>query len=821
MNAAPPVPVPCFHCGEPVPDGLNLPIRYRQQAQPACCAGCQAVAQSIIDAGLGDYYAQRERPADRAAPLADELLEQLRLYDDPALQTGFVHVEGDATREASLMIEGIVCAACVWLNERQLARVPGVLAVSINYSTHRARVRWDESRVQLSQILRAVAAIGYRAQPYDAARQEAAQEKARKRALFRLWVAGLSMMQVMMFAVPIYMARDGEIDAIWLNLMHWASGLLTLPVVLYSSWPFYTSSWRDLRRGRAGMDLPVSVGVLSAFIASVVALWSGHGQVYFDSVSMFVFLLLAGRYLETRARQKAGAALEGLVRLIPAFAHRLADWPRHAQPHEAAVTTLVPGDVLLVRPGETIPIDGVVLDGRAEVDEALLTGESRPIAKAPGDGVTGGTVNRGSPLVVRVEQVGEATRLAGIVRLLDRALAEKPRVALIADRVSGWFVAALLLVAAGTWLYWHLHDPSHALPITVAVLVISCPCALSLATPAALTAATGALARRGVLITRGHALEALSAVTHVVFDKTGTLTQGTPRVVDITLWRGDEASARQLAAALEAHSEHPLARALRGETWFSARDVVNHPGGGLTGIIDGVPFAIGGAQFVAQATGHPVPQDESGHTRVALADSAGWIADFHLADTARDDAAATVRHLRAAGLAVHLLSGDRAAAAGQMAAQLGIDQVAAGVSPEGKLAYLKALQAGGARVLMVGDGVNDAPVLGAADVSMAMGAATDVAQAAGDAVLYDNRLMGVVTALRTARATRKVIRQNLGWALGYNLVALPLAVCGLVTPWLASLGMALSSLIVVGNALRLATADPAGRPQAATAASEE
>ncbi|GLS03126.1 copper-translocating P-type ATPase [Chitiniphilus shinanonensis] len=816
MNTATPAPAACFHCGEPVPAGPRLSIRYREQEQAVCCAGCQAVAQSILDAGLGDYYTQRDRPADRAAPLADELLEQLRLYDDPALQAGFVHAEGGDTREASLMIEGIVCAACVWLNERQLARVPGVQAVSINYSTHRARVRWDNARVQLSQILRAVADIGYRAQPYDAARQEAAQEQERKRALFRLWVAGLSMMQVMMFAVPIYLAREGEIDAVWLNLMNWASGLLTLPVVLYSSWPFYTSSWRDLRRGRAGMDLPVSVGVLSAFGASLIALLAGHGEVYFDSVSMFVFLLLAGRYLETRARQKAGAALEGLVKLIPAFAHRLAGWPGDTRPHETPVGALKPGDVLLVRPGETIPSDGTVLDGRCEVDEALLTGESRPIAKQPDDALTGGTVNRGSPLVMRVDQVGEGTRLAGIVRLLDRALAEKPRVALVADRVAGWFVAILLLVAAATWLYWHLNDPTHALPITVAVLVISCPCALSLATPAALTAATGALARQGVLVTRGHALEALSRVSDVVFDKTGTLTQGTPQVVGVTLYRSTEAEARQLAAALEAHSEHPLARALHGDTPFAAHEVVNHPGGGLTGRIGGVRFAIGGAGFVAHHTGQAIPPDDSGHTRVALANDTGWIADFHLADTLRDDAADAVARLRQAGLVVHLLSGDHPAAAQQVAAQLGIGRVTASATPEHKLAYLKTLQHNGARVLMVGDGVNDAPVLAAADVSMAMGAATDVAQAAGDAVLYDNRLAGVPLALRTARATRRIIRQNLGWALGYNLVALPLAVAGLVTPWLASLGMALSSLIVVGNALRLAPT-PGRHRNAATA----
>ncbi|UXY13984.1 heavy metal translocating P-type ATPase [Chitiniphilus purpureus] len=803
-SVSPAAAATCFHCGEPIPTGLTLHIRYRNRLEGACCAGCQAVAQSIIDAGLGDYYVQRDRPADRAEPLPDALREQLRLYDDPALQVGFVRIEGEQ-REAALMIEGIVCAACVWLNERQLARLPGVLAVSINYSTHRARVRWDSARLSLSQILETIAAIGYRAQPYDAARQEAAQEQARKRALFRLWVAGLSMMQVMMFVVPIYLAPPGEIEPIWLTMLHWASALLTLPVVLYSSWPFYQSSWRDLKRGRAGMDLPVAIGVLSAFCASVYALLTGHGEVYFDSVSMFVFLLLAGRYLESRARQKAGAALERLVKLLPAFAHRLSNWPADRTPSEAAVAHLAVGDVLLIKPGETVPADAQVLEGQADVDEALLTGESRPIAKTVGATLIAGTVNRDSPLIARVTQVGEDTRLAGIVRLLDRALAEKPRMALIADRVAGWFVAGLLLAALGTWWFWQQHDPAHALPITVAVLVISCPCALSLATPAALTAATGALARRGVLITRGHVLETLATVTDVVFDKTGTLTLGLPRLLHIEAHRGTPEQARQLAAALEAQSEHPLARALQADTPLTAHALVNHPGGGLTGTINAVHYAIGAPAFVAAQTGHPAPMPRSDATQVALADEQGWIATFELADTLREDAASAVNALQRNGLRIHLLSGDHAAAVHQAAGMLGILAVRPAARPEDKLAYLKALQAEGARVLMVGDGVNDAPVLAAADVSIAMGAATDVAQAAGDAVLYDNRLCELAAAHACARKTRRVIRQNLGWALGYNLIALPLAMAGLVTPWLASVGMAASSLIVVGNALRLSS----------------
>ncbi|XZG68742.1 heavy metal translocating P-type ATPase [Chitinibacteraceae bacterium HSL-7] len=791
----------CFHCGEPVPGGVDLPVRYREHPQPTCCTGCQTVAQSIIDAGLASYYEQRERPAPRSEPLPAELTERLRLYDSPELQQGFVTAAGDE-REATLMIEGIVCAACVWLNERAIVRLPGVLDIHINYSTHRARVRWDSTRVSLSVILEAVAALGYRAEPYDHDRLEASQQKQTRQQLIRLWVAGLSMMQVMMFVVPIYMAEPGEIDAQWLTLMHWASAILTLPVVVYSAWPFYVSSWRDLRRGRTGMDLPVSIGVLAAFFASLYALITDHGEIWFDSVSMFVFLLLGGRYLEARARRRAGAALENLVKLVPSFTHRFDSWPERS-PSEATVASLQAGHVILVRPGESVPADGVVLEGESATNEALLTGESAAVTKHPGSDVVAGTVNQHSPLIVEVRSVGEQTRLAAIVRLLDRALAEKPRAALLADRIAGWFVAILLLVAAGTYWWWTGADPLHALPITVAVLVISCPCALSLATPAALTAATGQLAQRGVLITRGHALSVMPKLTDVIFDKTGTLTAGQPEVVRAEFAQGDEPFARQIAAALEAHSEHALARALQRDDAPTATEVQNHPGGGLSGVVDGTRYWIGSPAFVSSATGLPPLLISDQCTQVALASTTHWLARFGFADPIRAEAQRAILALQQQGIRVHLVSGDHTAAAEDVASQLGIELVRGSASPEDKLAYLDELQQTGHCVAMVGDGINDAPVLARANVSFAMGSATDVSQNCGDVVLFDNQLTRLPESLDTARATRRIVRQNLWWALGYNVVALPLAVCGLVTPWLASAGMAASSLIVVGNALRL------------------
>ncbi|MGC0151684.1 heavy metal translocating P-type ATPase [Chromobacterium vaccinii] len=804
----------CFHCGLPVPPGVRFPIHYRQREEAACCAGCQAVAATIIDAGLSDYYQHRTEGAARADALPQALLEQIRLYDSEELQQSFVHRADGQAREAALMLEGISCAACIWLNEQQLRRLPGVLSVDINYSTQRARVRWDNERVRLSAILEAVAAIGYRAYPYDAERQERLLQKERKQALTRLWVAGLSMMQVMMYAVPVYLAPDGDIAPDMLWLLHWAGLILTLPVLLYSALPFYRNTWRDLKTGRVGMDTPVSIGIVTAFGASFWALINQyeHG-IYFDSVSMFVFLLLGGRYLEGIARRKAGAASESLVKLVPAFAHKLDGWPDSRDSREAIVASLSAGDVILLKPGETVPADGVVLDGASAGDESLLTGESRPVPKRVGDALIAGSVNTASPLVMRVERAGQATRLAGIVRLLDQALAEKPRLARLADRFASWFVALLLAAAAASYLAWHFIDPDRALWIMVAVLVISCPCALSLATPAALTAASGRLASLGVLTARGHALETLARATDAVFDKTGTLTDGRMRLLGIRGELGRE-TALAIAAALEQGSEHPLARAISdaaaGLNLPPAESPANQPGHGVAATIDGREWRLGSAPFVSTWLGRPQQDDADWHpgsSQVLLADADGVRARFAIGDAGRDDAIELVDRLRAQGLTVRLLSGDGEQAVATLAKRLGIAHWRARATPEDKLEFVHALQADGRRVLMIGDGVNDAPVLARADVSIAMGGGTDLARANGDMVLIGERLGPVGDAVDVSRRALTVIRQNLWWAAGYNIVALPLAISGHVTPWLASLGMALSSLLVAGNALRLTKRD--------------
>jgi len=809
----------CYHCGLPVPAKAEFTVVIDGDSRRMCCAGCQAVAQAIVASGLGDYYRHRDALPESPREALPGALLDVGAFDLPEVQKSFVEqVPGEAgeyQREASLILEGITCAACVWLNEQHLGRQPGVMGVSVNYSTGRARVRWDERRIKLSQILLAIAAIGYRAHPYDPARSEQLAGRERRAAQWRLFVAGFGMMQVMMYAVPVYLA-DGEMTPDIEQLMRWASLILTLPVMLYSAAPFFRNAWRDLKLARVGMDVPVALGVGAAFLASGWATLTAGGAVYFDSVTMFIFFLLCGRYFEMMARQKAVRGIETLSRVMPAFAARLPGFPL-LDSERVAVAQLAVGDRVLVKPGEVIPADGEVLQGDSAADESLLTGESAAVAKCSGDPVIGGSINVGSPLVVRVLKVGADTRLATIQRLVERAAAEKPRLVEMADRIASRFVGILLILAVTTGVVWYAIDPQRALWVFVAVLVVSCPCALSLATPTVLTVASGALSRLGVLVTRSHAIEVLARADHFVFDKTGTLTLGS-LTLDATLLLGalTQADALALAGALEQGSEHPIGRALRTSTMPSPVGGAAPPveglhavtGQGVEASLAGDLLRIGTPDFAGALHGAPLPApalrwSESGGTVVALANARGWLALFRFGDRLRPNAAAMLAELRGSGARLTLLSGDTAAAVAEVARQLGIADAHGGYTPEAKHAFLADLQARGAVVAMVGDGVNDAPVLAQAQVSIAMGGGTDLARQQADIVLLSEDLMPLALAVKLARKALRVMRENLAWAFAYNLLAIPLAMLGVITPWMAGIGMSASSLLVVLNALRL------------------
>lgn len=805
----------CFHCGLPIPDNVHLTVRYEAHEEETCCAGCQAVAQSIIDAGLGNYYRQRTADAERAGLPPPEILEQIKLYDLPEVQADFVEVHDGQRREAVLMLSGITCAACVWLIEQQLLRLTGVLSVDINYSTQRARVAWNEEQVHLSDILLRVRQTGYSAAPYDAQRVEEQAQKARKQSLIRLAVAGLSMMQTMMFAAPTYLYTD--IEPQYLTIIHWALFLLVLPVMFYSAIPFYQGAWRDLRNRRAGMDTPITLAILLSFSAGLYALISNAGEgMYFEGIAMLVFLLLLGRYVEQTARRKAGDAAERLVKLVPAFCHKLPDYPDETSV-EAAVVQLRVGDVVAVRAGEVIPVDGEVLSGESEVNEAMLTGEQLPVAKVSGSTVTAGTLNMVGPLIVRAAEVGRSTRLSHIVRLLDKALSHKPRLAVLADKYASGFVLSLIIFAVPVFLgWWWYADAQKALWITVSLLVITCPCALSLATPTALAASTGRLAGKGVLVSGSRALETLAVATDVVFDKTGTLTEGCLNVSEcITLNGVDRDTALAVAQALEQQSEHPIARAIAAlqpqqSPVVVCHNRVNRVGFGVSGrvAVNGEEslWCIGRPEFVAETAGNipdAVRAAEHSGSVVALGNQYGFAAVFVLQDEVKNNVAQMLSELKQAGLAVHILSGDRETAVTTLAERLGIEHIRAQASPEDKLAYVETLQRQNKKVLMIGDGINDAPVLAASDVSVAVAGGADAAREGADVVLLNEDLGVLPQILQQASRTQTIIRENLWWASVYNLVAVPLAAAGMVTPAVAAVGMSASSLLVLANALRL------------------
>jgi P-type Cu2+ transporter len=795
---------PCYHCGEPVPRGLDLHARIAGRDEPVCCHGCKAVAEFITGAGLGDYYRYRDTSSTRAdePPRPD----RWAAYDRPDLVERLSRAEAQGARSITVLLEGLRCAACSWLADKALSLQSGVLDVSVNPATARARLVWDPAKVRLGDLLRVLERVGLRPHPLAGEPSEQLALLERRSALKRLAVAGFGNMQVMMFAVPLYFGAAQGMDPAMREYMRLVSMLVSVPVALYSGWPFYQGAWHALRARSISMDVPVSLGIILAFVASVWNALTGRGEVYFDSVTMFVFFLGLGRYVEMIARHRAGSVADALARLAPITARRVRD----GRTEDVQAVELAVGDELLVRTGEVFAADGAVLEGEGRVDESMLTGESQPVVKPPGAAVHQGTHNLGAPLRVRVNAVAGATVLAGIVALLERAQAERPRLARAADRAAAWFLSRILVGAALVFAVWWFVDPARAFPATLAVLVVTCPCALSLATPTALAAATAALARRGVLVARTDAIETLSKSTRVLWDKTGTLTRGLVRVEEVrTSGTTTREQALAWATALEQLSEHPIARAFavtEGPTQ-RAGEVRVEPGQGIEGEVGGRRLRIGTRAFAAGPgtdRASTVHDDAEGvASRVYLGDATGLLASFGLADPLRPEAARCVAGLAALGLPSEIVSGDESAAVARIATRCGIDRHSARLTPQGKLERLKALQAEGTVVVAVGDGINDAPLLRGADVAVAMGHGSALAQTSADLILVRDSLEDLPYTVDLARRTQRVIRQNLAWSVGYNLAALPLAAFGLVPPWLAAIGMSLSSVVVVLNAMRL------------------
>ena len=906
----------CFHCGDPVPEP-PFHTDILGQSREMCCMGCQLASQSIVEAGLEQYYLDRSE-INRTASLPTQLT-RLEAYDHDEIKSQFVYAQ-DGMSVAELSVNNLRCAACTWLIESRLDELDGISQCQVNLTNQRMRVIWDEDKLPISRILGVINEIGYEAKPYRQDTHEAMLARHNSQMLLRLGIAALGSMQAMMYAVAIYFGEYSDMLIFQRDFLRWVSLFVSTPVFFYAGVPFFTSAWSAIRARQVNMDVPVSIALVVTFFASLYATITGQGETYFDSVSMFIFFLLAGRYIEHNARLKAATMANDLVVVEPVLVQKIAedkdaaarilqlieqntlnntaldndalsdnnaeqvlnsnnnlatngttttaktmpnfkqsmdaniqqltsriaqDWQQvNHKPSNIAQTEAVPekrqmvtahslqvGDIIMVEAGSEIISDGILLSSTATVSQSLLTGEGDLIIKTQGDYIVGGAQNDSQPFEMLVTALPEDSQIGLIDRLMNRAMSEKPKLAQQADKLARWFVARILVLSALVFIGWYIVDPSQAIWATVAVLVATCPCALSLATPIALTVATNRLASYGFLTTRGHTLQTLAEITHVAFDKTGTLTYGKPNLLNIERLTSNDTTAASneekdkllaIAAALEVGSRHPIAHALLTAAYQlhlpATQALQYYPAGGVEAMIDGVLYRIGHVDFALDRTGHAANADNDliidlathrASSAVVLScqdsQSSAWqaLAGFYFNDKVRDSAPSMLAALKKSGIEPVMLTGDPSPQALVMAEELGMKAAYNGLSPTDKVNHIQALQAKGAVVLMVGDGINDAPVLAAADVSTSIAGAADLAQVSSDSIILNGQIEAITAAKRIADKTKRIIKQNLRWALIYNSSVLIPAALGYVPPWLAAIGMSLSSLLVVLNALRL------------------
>ncbi len=810
----------CFHCGLPVTSEGRQEAVIAGNKQEFCCSGCVIVCQTIYDSGLDGFY-QRLQSAEIAPP--PEQSQDPEQFDLEDVQAEFVNTVGQES-EATLLVEGIHCSACVWLIERSLEPLEGVISSEVNLAHHRLRLRWDQSQIKLSRILKRLHALGYIATPFDAERAEGISVKQNKSMLYRMAFAGFGMANIMWISISLYAGElsASGIDPAHKQFFHWISLCLATPVLFYSGWPFLRGAFLGLMHRRLNMDLPISIGVIATYAYSVWITLSGVGDAYFDTVVAFLFIILIGRYLEGASRRNATSATSRLMELQPRSAMRV----ENGEPVLVSVRRLTLGDYVLVRPGEKLPVDGLIVDGQSSIDESMLTGESLPVKKQIGDEVAAGTVNGQGTLTVKVNQLGQNTTLAKIIHLVESAQGSKAPIQSLTDRIVPWFVAIVLCLSAATFLFWYYHAGfDKALLASVSVLIITCPCAFGLATPMSLAVSVGHGAGKGVLVKNGAALETLAGVTHIVFDKTGTLTEGRMVVSDVYL--SDETSLTEqqvlgFSARVESHSEHSIAKAITArfaeiddQKKFDLQkeklsDFSNIPGRGVTAVVANHQIAIGNkAMMNEQGVDIPVHLKQKSHfvehsmgVAVFIAVDGQLVALIAVQDKVRDEAKELIDSLRSEGVAITLLTGDSQGAAEYVAESLGGQiEVIAHVLPEDKEKVIADLQTQGERVVMVGDGVNDAPALSRADVAIAMGSGKDISMDCADIVLMSNELLKIKFALNLARQTIRTIRQNIYISFAYNIVLVPLAMSANLTPVFASIAMPISSLLVIGNAI--------------------
>ncbi|GAA6173700.1 heavy metal translocating P-type ATPase [Colwellia sp. KU-HH00111] len=812
----------CFHCDQPIPQGINLTVTINHKKQAMCCIGCQAVAQTIVDNNLTQYYLYRTEPAQKGLELVPEQLttqlKKNKLLDQAALQSEFIY-QDHGVKEAILTVDGISCAACAWLIEMQLTKLTGLVSISVNATTQRATVKWQDDVIKLSAILNAIEQIGYQALPFKANEIEQRNKVMGKVFIKRLGISGILMMQIMMIAIGLYFGAFSGMAEHNKYYLRWVSFILAIPIVSYGAYPFYVGAINTLKIKRLSMDVPVSIAIILAFSASAWATVTAQGEVYFESVSMFTFLLLIGKFLEFRARSHAAQVSANLLKLMPMTATKIArvNDTQSKINNEAskellvAAKQLVAGDLVLIKPGEVIPADGLIISGSSQINEAMLTGEQTPVNKATDDTVFAGTINSDGNLTVQVTQPSNQSFLSQLIRLSEQSQAHKPKLAQFSDTVAQFFVAIILVTAIATAIYWQQHLPEEAFWITLSVLVATCPCALSLATPTALTCATTRLNNEGIMIKSAHVMETMPNIECYAFDKTGTLTTGEFTLAKVDIINHAEhinsystAQVLAIAAALESYSEHPLAKPFAQYRDFSLpiNTVKVLSGRGVIGTVNGQCYKIGKASWLLNAKAQ-VKQPEYLNASCLLVAEDKIIAAFYLVDKIRSDGHSLLEQLNKSHRTI-MLSGDNQYACEKLAKQLSIPQCYANLSAKDKMTVLQQQQSEqGATVAMVGDGVNDSPVFGAAHVSIAMGCGTDIAKSGADVILLNNKLSSILTLANIAAKTKRIIFQNYLWAFGYNAIVLPLAVSGFITPYLAVIGMSASSILVITNSLRL------------------
>ncbi|MFT7490587.1 MAG: Cu2+-exporting ATPase [Pseudohongiellaceae bacterium] len=837
--------IDCFHCGLPVSHPNEFVYNIAQQPHSFCCSGCQAVAALIHQGGLDQFYKYRSELNKKP----DERVNDYAMFDNNEVQESFVVASEDGTSTADLLLDGITCAACVWLIEKYLLAFDGVKQVSVNVVTHQCTLIWDARLQPLSLLMRALEKIGYRPQAFTQKQQQLQQQNQQRTLLLRLGLAGFGMMQVGMVAIALYAGEFQGIESNLQQLLRWLSLLVATPIVLFSAQPFWMGAWRSLKRRYLTMDVPVSLAIILAYFTSFWGTVTASGEVYFDSIAMFTFFLLLGRYLEMRLRYQNQQLTGMATQLLPISVITV---DADANESQIPLVELQIAQRVRIGNGDTIPCDGRVISGRSAVVESLLTGEAKPVSKIVGDEVIAGTINTDGTLIIEATAVGLRTRLSMISQLVQKAEQSKPAVQLLADRVASYFVAVVLLSAATVFIYWWNIEPESALWVTLSVLVVTCPCALSLATPTALTASVAMMRRMGLLVLKSHVIQTLTTINKVIFDKTGTLTHGKPVIIAVKLVQADaltgveqrsdiptvvvdDAEILSIAASLEQGSSHPLARAFDNVTHrFTVTHQDTFTGEGVCGDINGDHYRLGKPSFSKLSdlklgdsiVKHGVVLDTQSNLvqntkledqqvltqpSMAATDEAGqWLlltkngrelAWIGLSDQLRDSAFNAVDQLKVKGIESEILSGDNYESVKLVADELKINFNAAQM-PEDKLNYVKHQQKK-YQLMMVGDGINDVPVMAGADLSIAMDSATDFARTHADSVLLHNDLTLVPKMIALAEKTKVIIRQNITWAITYNLSALPLAALGYLPPYLAAIGMSVSSLVVLLNALRL------------------